>query len=382
MAQAATSDHIERADAIIIGAGPAGLAVAACLRRAGREFVILERSAELASSWRRHYERLHLHTAKRYSSLPFRPFPRGLPRYVPRQDVIAYLEDYARAFDLQPRYSANVTRASRVEGGWRVEAEGAAYAARNLVIATGVNASPLRPTLAGEAAFGGTILHSAEYRDAEPYRGKRVLVVGAGNTGAEIALDLSEHGAHAVDLCVRGPIHVVKRDLFGRPSQVTAILSAWIPAAVRDVVFRWLVALTVGDLSRYGIQRPREGIVARIDRLGRIPLIDIGTIARIKSGQIRVRPDIRELTSTGARFADDSAADYDAIVLATGYKAQIEAFLDGASEVLDDRGRPRRHGREAEIRGLYFVGFHNVVTGLLREIGLEARRVARAIGRS
>jgi hypothetical protein len=137
--------------------------------------------------------------------------------------------------------------------------------------------------------------------------------------------------------------------------------------------------MTVGDLSRWGLVRPREGIVAQVERTGRIPMIDIGTVARIQEGTIRVRPEIRELVPRGARFVDGAAADYDAIVMATGYRPRLARLLLRSAEVLDERGLPRRHGREAERPGLFFVGFCSPVTGMLREIGREARRVARAI---
>ena len=367
-------------ETIVIGAGPAGLAVAACLRHAGREVVVIDRAAEIGSAWRGHYQRLHLHTAKKHSSLPYRPFPREWPTYISREQFLTYLEDYARAFELAPRLSETVTRAQPTGGGWRVETSAGVHESRFLVIASGYNAVPHRPPLAGEERYKGAIVHSSGYRDGEPYHEKRVLVIGAGNTGAEIAIDLREHGATSVDLCVRGPIHVVKRDVFGIPAQVLAILTSWIPVRVLDVIFRGLVAITVGNLARYGLVRPREGIVAQIDRLGRIPLIDIGTIGLIRKGEIRVRPDIREITAGGAIFVDGAPAEYDAIVLATGVRPRLDAFLDrAAGAVLDERGYPRRCGREAEIPGLFFVGFHNAVTGLLREIGREAKNVATAI---
>ena len=364
-------------ETVIIGAGPAGLAVAACLRVANREFVLIDRAAEVGSAWRRHYERLHLHTAKRYSSLPHKRLPKDWPTYIAREQFVSYLEDYARTFELAPRLGESVTRAQPRDGGWRVETSKGTLESRNLVIATGYNAVPYRPTLAGQ--FAGSMVHSAEYKNAAGYKGKRVLVVGAGNTGAEIALDLCEQGASAVDLCVRSPIHVVKRDVFGLPAQILAILTNWIPLGIRDAMFRALVAITVGDLSRFGIRKPREGIVAHIDRVGRIPLIDIGTVALIRDGRIRVRPDVRTLTEKGAEFVDGATGEYDAIILATGFRPQLEAFLERASDVLDERGYPRRCGRETELPGLYFVGFKNAVTGLLREIGREAERVSGSI---
>ena len=368
-------------ETLIVGAGPAGLAVGACLRRAGRTFAIVERERDLAPAWRRHYERLHLHTVKRHSALPFMPFAAADPTYVPRARVVSYLEDYARTFELAPELGVAVERIEpKGGGGWRVTTSRGAREHRFVVIATGYNDTPNRPVLAGEQVYGGKILHSADYRSGAPFAGKRVLVVGSGNTGGEIAVDLVEHGAAAVEMSVRGPVHVVARDPFGMPAQVLGIATAWIPAAARDPMFSLLVKMTVGDLSRWGLHAPDEGIVAQLERTGRIPLIDVGTIAMLKAGKIAVRPDVRELVAGGARFVDDSIADYDAIVLATGYRPRLAALLpNSGAGVLDERGLPRRHGRESELPGLFFVGFRTPITGMLREIGREARRVAKAI---
>ena len=371
-------------DTLIVGAGPAGLAVGACLRRAGCTFAIVERERQLAPAWRRHYERLHLHTVKGHSALPFMPFAADDPTYVPRARVVSYLEEYARAFELAPELGVAVERIEpRDGGGWRVTTSRGEREHRFVVLATGYNDSPNRPTLAGEAAFAGKILHSADYRSGAPFAGKRVLVVGSGNTGAEIAVDLVENGAAAVEMSVRGPVHVVACDPFGLPAQLLGIATAWIPVAARDPMFSMLVKMTVGDLSRWGLRKPDEGIVAQLERSGRIPLIDVGTVELVKAGKIVVRPDVKELVAGGARFVDDTAGEYDAIVLATGYRPRLSALLPNAgADVLDERGLPRQHGRETGLPGLFFVGFRTPITGMLREIGREARRVARAIAKA
>ena len=237
------------------------------------------------------------------------------------------------------------------------------------MIASGYNAAPYRPSFEGK--FTGNLVHSAEYKSGADYRGKRVLVVGAGNTGAEIALDLCEQGADTVEMCVRSQVHVVARDMFGIPAQTLAVISTWIPRRVRDMIFRILIKLTVGDLSRYGLVAPKQGVIAQIDGLARIPILDIGTIALIKRGRIRVRPQIARFTGGGAEFTDGERVDYDAVVLATGFRCALD-YIEGAP--LDERGQPR-----GDEPGLYFVGFRNVATGLLREITREAKRVARAI---
>ncbi|TIT47458.1 MAG: NAD(P)/FAD-dependent oxidoreductase, partial [Mesorhizobium sp.] len=190
----------------IIGAGPAGLAVAACLRQAGVDFVILEKEQQAVPAWRRHYDRVHLHTTKRYSSLPFVPFPKDYPRYVPRHLVVEYLDAYAKRFDLEPRFGETVRAITREGRGWRVESTSGALRAWHVVIASGYNAEPLLPKFAGIDAFKGKTLHSADYRNATPFAGQSVLVVGMGNTGAEIALDLAEGGARPT-ISVRDGVH-------------------------------------------------------------------------------------------------------------------------------------------------------------------------------
>src|SRR5512140_1303837 len=167
---------------IIIGAGAAGLAVGACLKRAGIPFTILEQSDRVGSAWHRHYDRLHLHTAKAFSALPFVPFPKGTPRYPSRLQVIDYLDAYARQFELTPRFNQRVLSARFVNDRWEVQTQDHSYEAANLVVACGRNHDPYCPNWPGQESFAGTMLHSSQYRNGEPFRGKRVLVVGFGNS--------------------------------------------------------------------------------------------------------------------------------------------------------------------------------------------------------
>jgi indole-3-pyruvate monooxygenase len=368
---------VERTGTVIVGAGPAGLAVAACLSRAGSPYVLLERETSVAPMWRRHYDRLHLHTSKACSALPFRPFPADFPLYVPRDKLVAYLEDYAREFGIVPRLGEAVD--AIVPGDrWTVRTQNSEISAANVVIATGYNQTPVVPTFPDQERFKGVILHSRDYRSGKAFAGRRVLVVGSGNTGAELAVDLVESGATTVDLCVRGPVHVVRRDPFGIPTQHLAIVGSYLPIAVQEVIYAAVVAATVGDLSRWGLRRPAEGIVRQITEKGRIPIIDVGTVALVESGRIGVRPGIRAFTDSGVRFDDDREHPYDAVVLCTGYLARVDRFLPDAADVLDDRGCPTRHGVESRP-GLYFLGFRNPITGNLREIAIEAQRIAAAV---
>ncbi|MFO0575976.1 MAG: NAD(P)/FAD-dependent oxidoreductase [Polyangia bacterium] len=374
---------------LVIGGGPSGLAVSACLTMSRIPYTVLEQRAHVGSSWRGHYERLHLHTVKQHSALPGLAFPREAPTYPSRQQVVDYLSSYAEHFDIRPLFGQRVRRAAYKDGTWQLETDdgaggGRTLVGRALVVATGYNRVPLLPTWLGDAEFRGPRLHSSAYKSGRAYRGKRVLVVGAGNSGAEIALDLWECGAE-VGMSVRSPVHVVPRDLLGIPAQVTSLqLFSRLPPRVADRLSLLALRGVYGDLSRYGLRTPDLGPISQVVERGRIPLIDIGTVELIKQGKIKVHPGIARFTPEGAVFTDGTERPFDAVVLATGYRAGLEDFLSDAVHVVGERGTPRWHGEECPIpsRGLYFIGFRNPLTGQLHDIAREAERIAADLARS
>src|SRR4051812_5096157 len=221
-------DSSNQSEAVIIGAGPAGLAVGACLQRARVPFIILEAAEQVGESWRNHYDRLHLHTDKRHSLLPFFPYPKGSPRYPSRAQVVDYLEAYARHFDLRPRFGQKVCSVQRAGKLWQTRTAGTLYASPSLVIASGNNRQPVLPTWPGQESFGGAILHSSAYRNGRTFAGERVLVVGFGNSGGEIAVDLVEQGAKPA-LAVRSAVNLLPRDLLGLPLLDVAIPLSMLP---------------------------------------------------------------------------------------------------------------------------------------------------------
>jgi indole-3-pyruvate monooxygenase len=372
---------IEETGTVVVGGGPAGLAVAACLRRAKLPFVLLEQSDAVGASWRKRYRRLHLHTAKEYSGLPYLPFPRHHPRYPSREQVVEYLELYARHFELEPRLGQGVSSLRRADdGAWTTTTARGAYRSRQVVICTGYSGVPHRPHWPGEEQFSGQVIHASAYDSGEAFAGKRVLVVGLGNSGGEIAIDLQEQGA-TVAIAVRSPINVVPRDLLGMPVQRTSILLSVLPLWLRDRIGRLVSRLVFGDLGRLGLPAPAEGPISQILHRGRIPLIDVGTVALVRAGKIGVLPDVQRFEPDGVRFADGVARPFDAVVLATGYRAGFAALLPPAPEVIDQLGYPRALA-EPSLPGLFFVGFRNVATGLLRQIAIEARMVASQISQA
>jgi indole-3-pyruvate monooxygenase len=365
-------------DILVIGAGPAGLATSACLRRQGLAHVVVEREGHVAHAWERHYERLHLHTTKTHSGLPMNPWPKAAPRYPAREQVMHYLQAYAAEHQVAPRLGVTVHAVQRRGDRFAVDTSTGVMTPRIVVMATGYNAVPTLPSIPGLDSFSGSAIHAGIYKNAAPYRGKRTLVVGCGNSGAEIALDLAEHGVDAA-MVVRAPVHVVPRDLFGRPIQHTNILLSYLPLGLRDAIAMATIGLVVGDLSRWGIVRPVMGPNRMIEELGRIPILDIGTIAMIKRGKIRVLPAVQEILTDRVRFAGGAQHSFEAIIFATGYTSGLSKVIEGFETIADARGRPHRFGEESGIPGLYFVGFKNPPTGALREIALEAPRVARSI---
>ena len=365
---------------IIIGAGPAGLAVGACLRRAGIPCIILEQGDDVGTSWRRHYDRLHLHTAKAFSELPFAHFPGDYPRYPSRLQVVEYLEAYARQFELAPRFGQQVVSARWIADMWEVQTQNGRYEAANLVVATGYNREPNLLGWPGQESFQGSILHSSQYRNGESFKGQPVLVVGLGNSGGEIAIDLWEHGARP-SLAVRSPVNVIPRELVGIPILAIAILESKLPAQLADTLNAAILRMAIGDLKKYGLRKPPQGPFTQVQRQAHIPLIDIGTLDLIRRGHLAVRPGVGRFTSEGVVFTDGQSESYAAVILATGYRPKVNTFLQAAQITHDENGTPLLSGCESSMRGLYFCGYSVAVTGMLREIAIEARRISRDIAR-
>lgn len=370
----------ESVPVVIVGAGPAGLASAAAIGERDIDFVVLERGAGVGHVWRNHYDRLHLHTNRSWSELPGMHFRAGTGRYPSRQQVVDYLQGYADRFDITDRVQlqTEVTSIRRDGDAWLVEAGEASWRSACVVVATGYTRVPHRPTWPGLDDFPGEVLHSSEYKNGEPFRGQRVLVVGFGNSGGEIAICLHEHGARP-GIAVRGRVNVVPRDLLGLPILAVGISLAWLPSRIADAISWPLLAPTFRRARRAGLRLHAHGVFTQIRELMRIPLLDIGTIELMESGAITGHRGVERFEGNDVVFTDGEREPFDAVVLATGYRARLDALVD-VPGVLDDEGLPHRSGAAlAGAPGLFFVGYYLAPTGMFREIALEAPRVAEAI---
>ncbi|MFC5636342.1 flavin-containing monooxygenase [Streptomyces bullii] len=368
----------------VIGGGPGGLSVAYALRAQGVRAVVLEKSDHVGASWRRHYDRLHLHTTRRLSSLPGLPIPRRFGRWVSRDNVVRYLEKYAEHHRLEIVTGVEVSRVDRAPDGtgWLLHATGGReLTGAAVVVATGYNHTPRVPDWPGRDTYTGEFLHASSYRNAEPFAGRDVLVVGVGNTGAEIAVDLVEGGASRVRLAVRTVPHIVRRSTAGWAAQYSGVLVRRLPVRLVDGLARPLARLSTPDLSAHGLPRPDTGLLSRVAE-GAVPVQDVGLIDAVRKGRVEIVAAVESFEDGKVALADGSRVEPDAVIAATGYVRGLEGLV-GHLGVLDARGKPVVQGARTppDAPGLYFTGFTNPISGMLRELAIDARKIAKALAK-
>ncbi|RLD20201.1 MAG: NAD(P)/FAD-dependent oxidoreductase [Bacteroidetes bacterium] len=365
---------------LIIGAGPAGLAMAGRLRKAGIKFDIIEKSDNVGNRWRHHYDRLHLHSVKRLSNLPHLLFPDSYPVYVPREKFVEYLESYAEEFNIEPEFGVSVNHISKSDdGSWIVETSTGTRSAGRVIIATGVNNKPKFPGWEGREEYTGTITHSVDYKNPKAFLNSRTLVVGMGNTGAEVALDLSEHGVETF-LSARGALNIVPRDLNGKPVQETALILDKFPLGFGEWLGAKIQGIYFGNLKKYGIEKSKMRPAVQLKTTGKTPVIDIGTVRAIKEGKIKIVGEVDKFDNLGVVIKGGENLDVDHIIFATGYDSCLDDLIENMSEFKDDLGYPKGAVGTEFHKGLYFVGFNNYeLGGILGTIYSDSETVMNAL---
>jgi cation diffusion facilitator CzcD-associated flavoprotein CzcO len=366
-------------DILIVGGGLAGLTSAGALKHAGLDATILDRGERVGQSWESRYERLHLHTVRAHSGLAHFPIPSSYPKYLSKDQYAQYLRDYAAHFNLRivPRTLVTKVRqaVSERRAGWAVDTDAGTWSARIVVMAAGQFGKPFYPDFSGLADYRGERLHSADYHSGRDFKGKRALVIGAGNSGMEIAVDLAEQGAASVAISVRTGPPVVPRDFLGTPAQVFGILMDPLPPRLSDRVGGALSRLALGDLTRYGFPTPVWAPFSS----KRTPVIDVGFVPALKAGRVGVRLAVRAFTPGGAIFADGREEEYDAVIFATGFSSGLADLLEPAG-LLDEHELPRfRSGEKTSYPGLYFMGYYDSLRGFMYESNLASQRLAQEI---
>jgi putative flavoprotein involved in K+ transport len=368
------------ADVVVVGAGPAGLAVARQLMQAGRRVVVLEQEKQVASSWRSHRRGLRLHTVRRRSALPGSPIPAVFGRHVLSSDLVTYLERYAADQDLDVRFGVTVSRIERATSGssrWAVTlADDGVFLAHTVVVATGYNREAHVPDVPGRPEYRRPLLHVSQYREASEFSGEDVLVVGSGNAAAEALAELATSGATRLRMAVRTTPHIVRKQVWGVSAQTIAIIVRLLPAAVANRVAAGLARVTVPDLGSHNLLRPGHDLFTRAERHGSVPVHDGGLVALIASGVVEPVAGLAGFEADGVRLADGSVIHPDVVIAATGYRRALESLVPDVG-LLDDHGNPVRRSAAGRHAGLHFVGFRTSASGALRDIAQDATRVAR-----
>ncbi|KAI5586521.1 hypothetical protein POPTR_006G248200v4 [Populus trichocarpa] len=364
---------------IIVGAGPSGLAVAACLSQQGVPSLILEKNDCIASLWQQKtYDRLKLHLPKQFCELPLRGFPDDFPKYPTKGQFISYMESYASHFRIQPKFNQAVKTTEFDHGVWRVQTEDLEYHSRWLIVATGENAEPVIPDIVGYDKFKGNILHTSEYKSGSKFKNQRVLVVGCGNSGMEVSLDLCRHNA-IPHMVVRNTVHVLPREMFGMSTfGIAMALLKWLPLRLVDKFLLLVANLILGNTEQLGLKRPKTGPIELKNVTGKTPVLDVGALSQIKSGKIKVMEGVKEVTKNGVKFMNGQEKKFESIILATGYKSNVPTWLKGCDFFTKD-GMPKTpfpNGWKGE-NGLYTVGFTR--RGLLGTAS-DAVKIAQDIG--
>jgi putative flavoprotein involved in K+ transport len=363
---------------VIAGAGPAGLAAAWAIRRAGLDPLVVEQADAVAASWRGRHDHLRLNTHRVFSHQPGSRIPRRYGSYPTRDDYVAYLQEYSAGMRL--RLGTQVHRIDRTDRGWTLALEAGSLTTAHAVIATGSDAEPYLPDWPGLDSFGGVVMHAGQFRNVAAMAGLDVLVVGPGNSGVDLLGYLAASDAGRLWLSARSGMTITPRRLGGVPLHPVSVALRHTPVRGQDVTARAVQRLAFGDLSRFGYPVPALGPFTRQRTDGVTIAVDDGFARALKAGRVVMKPAIDRFDGPRASFTDGTSCAPDVVICATGYRPGIEA-LAGHLVTLDRRGMPPFTGATSspEHPGLWFFGLDSSIYGNMHVHRRQARQLARAI---
>ena len=369
--------------AIVVGAGAAGLAVAHALMNAGVPTAILEKESRLAEPWHRRHRQLHLNTHRDLSSLPGLAYPPGTPAFPHRTVVISHMNDFREENRLPVQFGVAVEEITFKGDHWAVLTSAGLRLARHVVIATGRDRQPFIPEWKGMKGFAGRIIHAADFGDAQDYAGKKVLVVGAGNSGFDALNHLAGIDTAAIWLSARnGPAILPKRIGKIAVHRLSPFM-AHLPLRAADALMAATQRLVFGDLTKFGMPPAPSGGASRLTSDYIAIAADDGAVSAIKAGKITVVPAIRDFIRDGVILANGNLIHPDIVIAATGYRTGLEPMV-GKLGVLDGKGVPLFNGGQADpnLPGLWFTGMRPSIRGCFANAGIMAKAIAKRIAGS
>lgn len=382
-------------DIAVVGAGPSGLSVAYELTRMGFTPLVLERTPAVGDVWRNHYDDVRLNTGRFFSALSGSEFPRSAGAWPARDQVVQLLETFPTRGNFTVRTGIEISKVhyDRERDIWLIMSnDNQQFESRAVVMAIGTCRIPVIPEWTGIETFSGKIVHSSRFRRAQDYTGKHVLVVGSGNSAAEIASRLTEY-ASSVTMSIRTPPHILPKSICGIPFVGWGIWLKHLPHNFIDILLDFLQRRTTGDLTAYGLPFPAISLTKQFAESNVVPIL-YGPFANdVRAGRIKIVGPIQKIsketvevlsTVESALNSDQAttALQPDVIIAGTGFYTGIPELVQ-VSGIADEKGRPRIWS-DQEFEGaprLYFIGQVNPLSGLLREIRFEASKIARKISK-
>lgn len=359
----------------IIGAGPSGLAQARALLALDLPFDVFERHKDIGGLWDIEnpgtpvYEHTHFVSSRTESGFIGLPFPPGadFPR---RDEILAYLHKFADTYDLKKyiHFSSEVEKVEPKDGYWLVKVNNQTRIYRSVICASGMHWNPNYPEIPG--TFTGWQRHSKDYSSSDEFKNQRVLIVGAGNSGCDIATEAARN-AKAAYISMRRGYHFLPKVMFGKPADVYERENEWMPFRFRQWVFGHMLTVLLGDLTRYGLQKPQHRVMETQ------PILNSEILSCFAHGDLLAKPDIQRLDGSTVHFVDGSSVEVDQIIFATGYQAAFP-YLD--PEHIEWAGHGVGHFMTCFSRqhpNLFTLGFYEGNAAVFPHLELFASMVAR-----